>query len=388
MSEDIVLVDDEAGIRKVLGISLADLGYRVHTAEDGARALAIIEAVRPSIALTDIKMPGMNGIELLKTIKARYPDTEVIMLTGHGDMDLAVESLKFQATDFITKPISDDALSIALQRAAERIGMRRQLNAYTQNLEQLVEEKSRQLVEAERMAAVGETVAGLSHTIKNIAGGLDGGMFVLEKGIDLNDTDYLKQGWDLVQGNVDRIKRLSLDLLDFAKTNRLEYREVDPGQPAREVVHLMRSRAGSHGMELVLDIAPKLPVLNMDPEGIYQCLLNLVTNAIDACLDTEPVANAPQRIVVAVSLSPDNRVCYRVTDSCCGMDEKTRKRLFQRFFTTKGERGTGIGLMLTQTIVHRHGGTIEVASRPGKGSCFTIQLPGGPEFPTAGGLGL
>ena len=135
MTGDILLVDDEAGIRKVLGISLADLGYTVHAAEDAAAALKIIDAVRPSITLTDIKMPGMDGIELLKAIKGRYPDTEVIMLTGHGDMDLAIESLKFQATDFITKPISDDALIVALKRAGERIEMRRQLKAYTENLE-------------------------------------------------------------------------------------------------------------------------------------------------------------------------------------------------------------------------------------------------------------
>jgi FixJ family two-component response regulator len=304
MTDNILLVDDEAGIRKVLGISLADLGYTVHSAENGAAALKIIETVRPAIILTDIKMPGMDGIELLKTIKERYPDMEVIMLTGHGDMDLAIESLKFQATDFITKPISEVALTVALQRVGERIEMRRQLNAYTQNLEHLVEEKSRQLIEAERLAAVGETVAGLSHTIKNIAGGLDGGMFVLEKGIELEDTAYLNQGWELVRGNVDRIKTLSLDLLNFAKTDRLEYRLVKPKQPAREVFELMQSRAQNHGADLILDIATGLTPVRMDPVGIHQCLLNLVTNAIDAVMDTEPVDRG-QRITLSVYASDD-----------------------------------------------------------------------------------
>ncbi len=375
MTGDILLVDDEAGIRKVLGISLTDLGYTVHTAENAAAALTIIEAVRPSITLTDIKMPGMDGIDLLKAIKGRYPDTEVIMLTGHGDMDLAIESLKFQATDFITKPISDDALTVALQRAGERLEMRRQLKAYTENLEHLVEEKSRQLIEAERLAAVGETVAGLSHTIKNITGGLDGGMFVLGKGIELEDAAYLKQGWELVRGNVDRIKTLSLDLLNFAKTDRLEYRQVNPEQPAREVFDLMRSRAQDHGMDLILDVAAGLAPTQMDPEGIHQCLLNLVTNAIDACVDTEP-GDGAQRITLSVRPLADGGISYQVADTCCGMDERTKARLFQRFFSTKGERGTGIGLMLTRTIVHRHNGTIDVTSQPGRGACFTINLPG------------
>ena len=375
MTGDILLVDDEAGIRKVLGISLTDLGYTVHTAENAAAALTILESVRPSITLTDIKMPGIDGIELLKAIKSRYPETEVIMLTGHGDMDLAIESLKFQATDFITKPISDDALTVALQRAGERLEMRRQLKAYTENLEHLVEEKSRQLIEAERLAAVGETVAGLSHTIKNITGGLDGGMFVLGKGIELEDAAYLKQGWELVRGNVDRIKTLSLDLLNFAKTDRLEYRQVDPEQPAREVFDLMRSRARDHGMELILDVAAGLATTQMDPVGIHQCLLNLVTNAIDACVDTEP-GDGAQRITLSVRPLADGGISYQVADTCCGMDERTKARLFQRFFSTKGERGTGIGLMLTRTIVHRHNGTIDVTSQPGRGACFTINLPG------------
>jgi signal transduction histidine kinase len=375
MTGDILLVDDEAGIRKVLGISLTDLGYTVHAAENAAAALSIIDAVRPSITLTDIKMPGMDGIELLKAIKDRYPETEVIMLTGHGDMDLAIESLKFRATDFITKPISEDALTIALQRAGERLEMRRQLKAYTENLEHLVEEKSRQLLEAERLAAVGETVAGLSHTIKNITGGLDGGMFVLGKGIELEDAAYVKQGWELVRGNVDRIKTLSLDLLKFAKTDRLEYRLVNPEQPAREVFDLMRSRAQDHGMELILDVSTGLAPIQMDPVGIHQCLLNLVTNAIDACVDTEPT-DAAQRITLSVRPLTDGGIAYQVADTCCGMDERTQARVFQRFFTTKGEQGTGIGLMLTRTIVHRHNGTIDVTSQPGKGACFTINLPG------------
>jgi signal transduction histidine kinase len=119
-------------------------------------------------------------------------------------------------------------------------------------------------LEAERLAAVGETVAGLSHTIKNITGGLDGGMFVLGKGIELEDAAYVKQGWELVRGNVDRIKTLSLDLLKFAKTDRLEYRLVNPEQPAREVFDLMRSRAQDHGMELILDVVYRT---GPDPDG-------------------------------------------------------------------------------------------------------------------------
>ncbi len=176
MEKQILLVDDEDGIRKVLGISLADIGYQVLTAADGKQGLALFRQHDPPIVITDIKMPVMDGIDLLKGIKRENPDTEVIMLTGHGDMDLAIECLKLEATDFITKPINDDALEIALKRANEKIVMRRQLRNYTENLERLVEEKSAQLVAAERRAAVGQALDGLTSAMRNIASDLDSGI--------------------------------------------------------------------------------------------------------------------------------------------------------------------------------------------------------------------
>ena len=124
MDRRLLLVDDEEGIRKVLGIALADLGYEILAAVDGKHGLQLFRDQRPPIVITDIKMPVMDGIELLQKIKQDDPDTEVIMLTGHGDMELAIQCLKLEATDFVTKPINDDALEIALKRANERIRMR------------------------------------------------------------------------------------------------------------------------------------------------------------------------------------------------------------------------------------------------------------------------
>jgi len=176
MDNKLLLVDDEEGIRKVLGISLSDIGYQVHTAENGEEALEIFRRENPPIVLTDIKMPVMDGIELLRKIKDESPDTEVIMITGHGDMDLAIKSLKYRAIDFVTKPINDDILEIALGRAHEKIRMRQQLKGYTENLETLVREKSAQLVEIERQVAVGQAVEGLAAMLRNLAGDLEGGL--------------------------------------------------------------------------------------------------------------------------------------------------------------------------------------------------------------------
>jgi len=373
----ILLVDDEAGIRTVLGIALTDSGYAVTTAENGEDALAKFRQLRPPIVLTDIKMPDMDGIELLQQIKAESADTEVIMFTGHGDMELAIKSLKYDATDFVTKPINEEVLEIALKRARERIAMRHQIRAYTQNLERLVDEKARQLIEAERMAAVGQTVAELSHTIKNIANALKGSIFVLGKGIELDEKEYLLQGWRMVEENVEKIKNLSLDLLHFGKYSRANIRQSPPNLPAEEVLRLMAAKACEGGVDLRSELGTDLPPLAMDPEGIQRCLMNLVENAIDAFRGNLTVDRSKQ-VVLRTRRGENGGVEYRVIDNGSGMGESVQQRLFQGFFSTKGTDGTGLGLMMAKRIVDQHGGVIEVQSRPGEGTSVMIRLPPGP----------
>ena len=375
MLQKILLVDDEEGIRKVLGISLEDKGYEVFTAQNAEEALPLFRKIDPQIVLTDIKMPGMGGIQLLRRIKKESPDTEVIMITGHGDVDLAIQSLKFEATDFITKPIHDDVLKIAMKRANDRILMRAEIKGYTENLEQLVEEKSRKLIEAERLAAVGQTVAGLAHAIKNIAGGLTGGAYVLEKGIELDNKKYLSQGWGMLKGNVGRIKNMSLDLLNYSKEREPEYSLCDPNKPVKEVFRLMLPRARENGITLEKDLNEGLPEIWFDPDGIHRCLLNLVTNALDACLDIDCSPRTNKKVVLSSLNNKEWAVEYQVEDNGCGMDEETRAKIFQSFFSTKGTRGTGLGLMITKKIIDEHGGLISLESERGKGSKFFIRLP-------------
>ncbi|MCP4106985.1 MAG: response regulator [Desulfobacteraceae bacterium] len=368
----ILLADDEEGIRKVLGISLADLGYEVLTAENGWEALHIFRKNRPFLVLTDIKMPVMDGIELLRQIKKESPDTEVIIITGHGELELAIQSIKSDAADFITKPINDSVLEIAIKRAVERTDMRQQLNEYMHNLEKMVQEKTEKLIQAERLAAVGETVTGLSHAIKNIAGGLKGGGFILEKGIELENRNYLLQGWEMVKGNVDKIAKLSLDLLSYAKTTEIKPLLCDPNEPALEVAELMKNRADTLGIDIRTDFAQDAEMFYFDPELIHSCLLNLVTNAIESFEEQGSVKN---RVVLRTRVPGGWGVEYQVWDNGCGMVPETREKVFQAFHTTKGSKGTGIGLMISKKIVDGHMGQIEFKSEQGKGSEFIIRLP-------------
>jgi signal transduction histidine kinase len=372
--DKILVIDDEKATLAMLGLLLRAYGYTVFTAENAAAGLDVFRKEKPLIVLTDIKMPGMDGIQLLQKVKEGNQDTEVIMITGHGDIDLAIQSMKFDATDFITKPINSDVLEIALKRVNERIRLKAEVRNYTENLEKLVEEKTRKLVEAERLAAVGQTVAGLAHAIKNVTSGLTGGVYVLETGVELGDDIYRSQGWEMIKRNIGRIERMVLDLLSYAKQRQPAYQLCDPNLPAQEVFDLMRTKAGENGVSFLCELAADLPKAWFDPEGIHRCLLNLVTNAVEACSDlNHPGKNGE---ILLRSLKPEGwAVEYQVVDNGSGMDQETQEKVFRLFFSTKGSKGTGLGLMIAKKIIAEHKGLIEVFSEPGKGTKFVARLP-------------
>lgn len=374
MKNKILLVDDEEGIRKIMGISLMDAGYTVFTAANGEEAIDIFAKEHPAIVLTDIKMPGINGIQLLKRLKQEDPDAEIIMITGHGDIDLAIRSLQYDATDFITKPVHDKVLQVALKRAEERILLKQKLKQYTESLEEMVAQKSRQLVEAERLAAVGETVAGLSHAIKNIAGGLKGGGFVLEKGIELDNKQYLKEGWEMIQGNVKKITRLSLDLLNYAKPDQPKLIPTDPNVPLREVFSVVNPQARKLNIQIKVACCEELCPISMDADAIQHALLNLAANAIDALADKRITADWRPMLFLRSCKIDKGGVEYQVEDNGDGIAKTIKPKLFQRFFSTKGSRGTGIGLMLSKKIIDQHGGSIDFSSEEGCGTLFRVRL--------------
>lgn len=380
MSEpaSLLLVDDEDGLRRVLSLSLADRGWRVRSASGGAEALALFRAEPVPVVVTDIKMPGMDGLELLREVKKLDPDCEVVLITGHGDIDLAIQGIKLDAADFVTKPIRDDALDIALSRARERRAMRRAIREHTEHLERLVEQKTRELLAAERLAAVGQAVAGLSHSIKNMASGLEGSLFLLRQGLDGDRQAYLEQGYEMLEVNVRRLKELSMDMLRFARPQDVRPQPADPVAPARQVVELLAPRARADGLELILE-APGMGgrTARIDPEAMHRCLLNLAGNALDAC---RAAGYGPQkpggRARIALSPLPEDGVRYDVADNGCGIAPAAREKLFTPFFSTKGEQGCGLGLATTRQAVLAQGGSIGVTPQDGGGTVFSIIIPG------------
>ncbi len=370
----ILLVDDEPGIRNVLAITLTHAGFTVLPATDGDAGLQLFFEKHPDIVITDIKMPGIDGIELLKQIKEASPETEVIMITGHGDMDLAVKSLQYEAADFITKPIDAAEIETAVQKAVDRISINRRIRSYMIDLEHMIKEKDRAIDESKTLSTIGQTIAGMSHVIKNIAGGLKGSSFILEQGIENENREYLVKGWEMMKKNIDKITNLSLDLLNYAKTSRLDLAPTHPDQPVKEIKPLLGTQAEQMGIDLKVTLLGKEDVqVMMDPGAIHTCVFNLTTNALDA-FDTTIAPEHIRQVHVFVALK-DNAVVYQVQDNGMGMNKTIQQTVFTDFVTTKGTRGTGFGLMTTKKIVEEHKGKIGFTTREGKGSKFWIQLP-------------
>lgn len=227
---------------------------------------------------------------------------------------------------------------------------------------------------AQRMAAIGRTVAGLAHYIKNILTGLKGGEYVITSGMSRKDFDLVNKGWEMVRRNIDQIATIVTDMLIYSKERRPHYEMVDPAELAADVVSLMEVRARLAGVKLESGIQPGLKRVAMDRTAIHRCLLNLVGNAIDACT-LEGIMNGKGIVEMKTDKPAGWGVRFEIADNGTGMEKETQDKLFTDFFSTKGYKGTGLGLPVTQKIVKEHGGELLFRSEAGSGTTFTLLLP-------------
>ena len=227
--------------------------------------------------------------------------------------------------------------------------------------------------EAKRMAAIGETVSGLAHYIKNILNGLKGGAYVINSGMNKKDMELVSKGWKMVEKNIDHITNIVLDMLIYSRDRKPQYKKVNPNQLVMEVINLLKDRAEVSNVQIRCELSDKVRETMLDPIGIHRCLLNLISNAIDACT-LEGITRG--KGMVTIRTEPENGgVRFDIIDNGIGMDEEVQKRLFKEFFTTKGYKGTGLGLPVTHKIVKEHHGKLTFKSSPGKGTTFTMIIP-------------
>jgi len=228
-----------------------------------------------------------------------------------------------------------------------------------------------ELIESERMAAMGRVTAGIAHGVKNILHGMKLGAFMVDKGLEKEKADLLRKGWNLVGKNINRISRMTLDMLSYARISPPLRKSCSLNDIVNEVCELMEEKAKERQILLLRDLDPSVPLVEVDAEGIHSCLLNLVTNAIEAF----PEPSRGGQITVSSRDQAETGVSLQVKDTGRGMTKELQEQIFEYLYSTKGARGTGLGLAITQKIVREHGGTIQLESEPNKGSCFTILLP-------------
>jgi two-component system, NtrC family, sensor kinase len=230
------------------------------------------------------------------------------------------------------------------------------------------------MVQAERLAAIGQTIAMLSHHIKNILQGIRGGSYLIEMGLADHDESIVQKGWNIVDKNQNKISAMVMDMLTFSKEREPEIGPAEMNEVIGEVVELMQSRAGEMNVELVWTPDESMPTLQFDSDGIHRSVLNIVTNAIDAC-DSRP----DSRVNVSTAYLPAKRLLQIVVaDNGVGIPPEILPKIFQAFVSDKGSKGTGLGLPVSEKIIKEHGGRIVVESEVGSGTRFILEIPAVP----------
>jgi signal transduction histidine kinase len=223
---------------------------------------------------------------------------------------------------------------------------------------------------AERLAAVGETTAALSHSIKNILQALRGGADVVEMGLKASNLTQASKGWRVVERNLDKIYNLTLNLLAYSRQREPKLEMVNPRRLIDECLELVAGVANERGAMVVADVDEAHPAIPMDEAGMHQVVMNLLSNALDAV--------EPQKGLIRVTANFDlenRQSIIEVVDNGTGIQPSMMKHMFELFHSTKGNRGTGLGLAVAKKIVDEHEGSISVKSAPGEGTAFTVRLP-------------
>ncbi len=243
-----------------------------------------------------------------------------------------------------------------------------------QHMASSLRESRERLLQSERLAAVGETVAAISHSIKNILDGLRGGIYIARRGRRLQDIEMTAQGREMVDRNLAAVSELVMNLVDFAHPREPALEPCRPSRIVEEVLILHRERAEAAGVVLTSQVSEDVQVVHLDEHRVFHALVNLVTNALDALAERGATAGPPG--LVEVHVFPDGPwLVWTVRDNGPGIPLDVRRRLFQGLVTTKGSRGTGLGLLSVQKVAREHGGSVRLESEPGRGTTVSLVLP-------------
>jgi two-component system NtrC family sensor kinase len=404
----ILIVDDEESVLNLFASYLSET-YSCATAANAQEALDLLALEPFALVLTDMQMPGLSGIELLRKITEHYKDTAVIIVSGIARTQRVMDAIRVGASDYLIKPCDLDVLTISVERALERRMLLRNARRHKHDLEYRNAELARQkremerlqaqVLQAEKMASLGQMAAGVAHELNNPAGFIYSNIDLLKVYIErlkscLSDYDQLALPAEaaerirIIKEEIDyenlvaelgsilsdcyigaeRIRDVVQNLRLFSRLDDASVARVDLNEGIEATIRLLSVYYKSGQIRLVRDYGD-IPQVNCYAAQLNQVWMNLLVNAAQA-VDS---ADGEVRITTRCK---DRTVIVSVSDTGRGISADEINKIFDPFFTTKpvGE-GTGLGLSISHGIVERHGGAIEVQSAPGRGTTFTISLP-------------
>jgi len=404
----LLIVDDEEPVRNLFAAYLSET-YTCETASDAQEALEILARGPVALVLTDIQMPGLGGIELLRKILERYPETAVIIASGVDRTQRVIDAIRVGASDYLLKPCELDVLALSVERALERRILLRNARRYKKDLElrnsELAQQKGElvrlqaQMVQSAKMASIGLLAAGVAHELNNPAGFIYSNVDVLrqyverlkrclfaydEMSLPNQDADRIAEikteiDYDNIVNDLgsilsdcylgaERIRDVVQNLRLFSRLDESEIKQVDLNEGIDATVRLL-SRYYKSGRITLDRNYGELPLINCYAAQLNQVWMNLLVNAAQAIGDDYGTVRIQ-------TLSNGKTISVSVTDSGKGISPENLKKIFDPFFTTKpvGE-GTGLGLSISHGIVEKHRGTIAVSNISEEGTTFTITLP-------------
>ena len=219
------------------------------------------------------------------------------------------------------------------------------------------------------LSDLGQSIASSAHGLKNILNNMDGGTYIVERGVANKNMDGVNKGWDILKRNSQRMRDIVLDMLLFSRPRKPEYKPSDINKICQDLFDLVKENANSRNVKVELILDEQLQLVCIDPKGIYRCILNLVSNAVDAC------SKSGGKVKISTRCLENRELQIRISDNGPGISEQNIKHIFDVFYTTKGSLGTGLGLPVTQKIISEHKGTIEVDSQLKVGTTFIITIP-------------
>jgi len=234
----------------------------------------------------------------------------------------------------------------------------------------------KELIQSQRLAAIGQVFTGIQHSIKNMLNAMKGGAFMVKTGLKKDDRAMFVEGWEMVQEGISRMTEMSLNMLKYVKEWKPDLKRVDLVPTLTEIQRVIEQTALDKGVEFKMKLSPELPSVICDASMIHTAVMDIVSNALDACLMKEYEGGETPGITVSAYPDGDGRAAVvEIVDNGCGMSEKVKANIFTPFFSTKERTGTGLGLAITSRIISVHGGKIEVESEPDRGAVFRIVVP-------------